>query len=397
MKLKLRWPWGKKAGVIDDWPWSSPPPESWLLSGGLLTLDQALGLPALLGVLLRIAQGVGMTPQLVYSDGEVRDKAKDSWQWTLLHKRPSDECGPATFRSDIALSLAGSGKAYVRKFKVRDRVRALMVLDPAKVTTERKAGRLVFRDECESAASPAMRTQSEIIFMRGPSLSGGPEGIAPITSARMAISAGVKRIGFETRHFDNGARPGVVLEFPNEITKEQAKEQVEVWNETHKGWENASKTGVVGGGAKVKDLPVSLEDAQFVETNQFTARQIAMIYGVPPAFLCLGEQGMTDQDWTQLLTFGLGWIYTTIDQAFNADPDLFPDDAGLFCEHLADGLIRFDPSTRYRGYKNARQGGWITGNEIRQMENRPPHKDGDELQKTPVGGAPNEPSKEEEE
>ncbi len=395
-RLSIKWPWEKK-DFIDDWPWSAAPPDlASLLSSGLMTLDQALGLPALLGVLLRIGQGVGMTPQKVYRDGEQRQEVPDSQQWQLLHKRPNDETGPATFRSDLAIALAGSGKAFVRKFKGGSgKVVSLLPLNPNNVRVERKNGRLIFRDE--SDGTPVLRTQSEIIYMRGPSLSGGPEGISPITSARMAIAAGVKRVGFEMRHFDNDAHPGIVLEVPAALTKEQGKEIAEVWNETHKGWANRSKTGVVGGGTKVTTLPVSLEDAQFVETNQFTARQVAMIYGVPPAFLCLGDQGMTDKDWTQLLTFGLGWIYTTIDQAFNADFDLFPAGSNLFCEHLSDGLIRFDPSTRYRGYKDARQGGWITGNEIRRMENRPPHDDGNELQKTPVGGAPNEPAKDKEE
>jgi HK97 family phage portal protein len=164
---------------------------------------------------------------------------------------------------------------------------------------------------------------------------------------------------------------------------------VEFWDERHRGSGNVSRTAALGGGAKANQIPISLEDAQFVESNQFTARQVASIYGLPPAFLCLGEQGMSDKDWTQLLTFGLGWIYTAIDQAFNADRDLFPPGSGLFCEHLSDGLIRFDPVTRFLGHVKSRQGGWITGNEIRRLENMPPHPDGDELQKTPVGGAPN--------
>jgi hypothetical protein len=37
----------------------------------------------------------------------------------------------------------------------------------------------------------------------------------------------------------------------------------------------------------------------------------------------------------------------------------------------------------------ARQAGWLTANEIRALENYPAVEGGDDLQMTPVGGAPN--------
>ncbi len=60
-------------------------------------------------------------------------------------------------------------------------------------------------------------------------------------------------------------------------------------------------------------------------------------------------------------------------------------------DDLADAVLRPDIQTRYDAYRLARQGGWVTANEIREKENLPPHAQGDELQVTPVGGAPNEP------
>jgi hypothetical protein len=77
------------------------------------------------------------------------------------------------------------------------------------------------------------------------------------------------------------------------------------------------------------------------------------------------------------------------DSALNSDADLFPDGSDLFAEHKADGLLKPATRDRYEAYRAARQGGWVTPNELRRWENLPPVKGGDAIQLTPVGGAPN--------
>jgi len=71
------------------------------------------------------------------------------------------------------------------------------------------------------------------------------------------------------------------------------------------------------------------------------------------------------------------------------DPDLFPSTSDLFPEFLTAAVLKPSMTTRFAAYKDARQGGWATPNEIRANENLPPIEGGDELLQTPVGGAPN--------
>jgi phage portal protein BeeE len=54
-----------------------------------------------------------------------------------------------------------------------------------------------------------------------------------------------------------------------------------------------------------------------------------------------------------------------------------------------DHLVRADIHARFAAYTSARQGGWMSANEIREMENLAPVDGGDTVQATPVGGAPN--------
>ena len=87
-----------------------------------------------------------------------------------------------------------------------------------------------------------------------------------------------------------------------------------------------------------------------------------------------------------------------IERAFAADPDLYPtaglgtgrgQGSKLFGEFLTAALERADFVTRVRGYKDARQGSWITANEIRELENMPPKEGGDEILITPTGSVAN--------
>lgn len=388
-------PDGKSAAgqILTGWP--TFPEQLDGLGIGTPAPDKAVGLPALLGAISRGAHGVGMMPQIVYrGEAPFRERARDTPQWDLLHRRPSSDPGvvPLTFRADIAASLMGDGNAYVRKYKSAGRVVELGVLDPRLVEPQRhKDGRVVFVDRTDG--QPEERTPDDIIMVRtfqwGSAARNRLKGISPVTAARMLVTSGIGRQQFEALLYKRGVRPGAVLAFPHEVGEEEAEGWIDLFTSRYSGAERSHGIAALGGGATFTPLPVSLEDAQFVEAIQATTRQVGAIYGIPPVFLGDTDQPATDQDWRMLVTFGLGWIYQAIDQAFNADPDLFPPGTDLMCETLADALLRPDARTRYAAYKDGRQGSWITANEIRAMENMPPVPGGDEILITPVGGAPN--------
>lgn len=364
-------------------PWSFDW-DAYLRNGaGGISIQQAVGLPALLATLLRLAQGVGMTPQKVYrGNADEREEARDSWQWRLLHDRPSSSMPPATFFGNLALQVAGAGYGCVRMWTTSGgRVGELDVLDSTKVTPTTIAGQLRFEDR--TGGSPVIRDESEIIYVPSISLDGGSVGMSPIAVQRIAVQAALRRQAFEGKHYENDARPGIVLQGPEESTPAEVAEYVDLWDIAHQG--NPGKTAGIGGGFTVTTVPVSLEDAQFVQMNQWTAAQCGAVYGMPRAFLNLGDNAPTEMDWRFFVTFGLGPLTTAIQQAFNASRVLFPD-PGLMTEHLTDALLRPDIKTRYPAYKDARQAGWMTSNEIRRLENLPPHPDGDVLQVIPVGG-----------
>lgn len=382
-----------KGVVIDpeNWPWSLPADVA-LLGGGAADARRAVGVPALLGVLRLISGSVGMMPTIVYQQkGETRERARDSWQWELLHQRPSEQTA-AAFRSDLAMSLATAGDFFVRKLKVRagtrdERVGQLIVLDPRQVRPYRENGFLYFEDQSEGTAR--RRTSTEIIHGRLGAYPGGLCGIAPISELRLAVQAALSRMQFELSHYRNDARPGINITFPGGITVEQAREWLELWKVEHQGLQNVGQPSVMGGGGTIDVLPISLADAQFAEATRLTREQVCGVYQVPPGLVGDTAQPASERDEIRFVKFALGPIVTAIDETLSADRDLFPARSGMWVEHLADALLRPDTRTRYEAYKAARQGSWMAPNEIRALENLPAVPGGDEIQLTPVGGAPN--------
>ena len=70
--------------------------------------------------------------------------------------------------------------------------------------------------------------------------------------------------------------------------------------------------------------------------------------------------------------------------------DLLPDDETYFAEFVVEGLLRGDTMTRYSAYQIGLNGGWLTPNEIRRMENLGPLPE-DELPEEPPEPQPEPP------
>jgi HK97 family phage portal protein len=328
-----------------------------------------------------------MMPRKVYErSAEGRAEAPGERVFKLLHDRPSEESTPFAFNADLAGSLAGTGMGFVRKIKSSRGVVVELLVEDATAWKPRRLGGLLVFDHRRDGGQAAPLDQRDLIFVRGMALPGSLEGLSPVGAHRLGISLGLHRQRFELSHYQRGAWPGVILNFPQAMTPEQAERWLDVWDQRHEGAEQAGRTAAIGGGAQATVLPVNLADAQYVEANRMTAEQLGAIYAMPKPFLNIGDSSPVDADWRFWVTFGLGWITTAIDQALNADRDLFPAGSRLYCETVTDALLKPDIRTRYEAYKAARQAGWMTSNEIRKLENLPPHPNGDVLQVIPVGG-----------
>lgn len=367
--------------------------DSW--SGVHVNRDTAGGLPAVAAAIRLRAETTGMIPLHVLRglEPEDRSKARDTWQWRILHEEPNRHQSPFDFKQDISTSGNSAGNVYIWKVKVLGEVIEAQVLDPAICRPVRNgANQKMVRVNVNGQQkdySPATILHIRWWTMRP----GADAGLSPISYHRHALGSALGLHEFEGRFFANNASPGGAISVPGDVDKTTMDTYRDQWEENHAGLRNAHRPAVLKNGATWLPIGISLEDAQFIEAKGYSVEEIARIFRISsPAMLSAYMNGTVpdvSQDFERFLKVDMAPELTRIESAFRSDRDFFPTSDDLFPEFLADAVMRPDVKTRYDAYRLARQGGWITANELRALENLPPLDGGDELQQTPVGGAPN--------
>jgi len=362
-------------------------------TGIYLQDDQAAGLPAVGAAVRLISETIGSLPCIVYSgEGPDREKAPGTLQWDLLHERPAMDSTPFDLFQDIAACIETRGNAFVQKIRdARGQVTELIVIDPDAVRVYRDSNTREKKFDIQAGGDRYVGlTATDILHVRGMTLRGGIRGISPIELHRNSIAMSYAVQEYVGRYFQNDAAPGMVIKVPGSLSNQQARNILEVWSQNHAGLRNAHRPSVLAGGADLEQVRVNLADTTAVDAQKFAVREVARMFNIPASLLGAdeGTSRAPEDEAAAFLKFCLGPRLRRIESALRADQDLFGG-TELYPEFKVDSLLRADTAERYTAYVAARQAGWLSANEIRQLENYPAVDGGDNVQQTPVGGAPN--------
>ena len=187
---------------------------------------------------------------------------------------------------------------------------------------------------------------------------------------------------FGAKFFANGAAPSGVLEHPGTI-KDPTRVR-EAWQSQFGGSSNSGKVAVLEEGMKYTPISISPEQAQFLETRKFQINEIARIFRVPPHMVGDLEKSSfsnIEQQSLEFVKYTLDpWVIRWEQSLMRAL--LTQDEKKLyFAKFNLDGLLRGDYQSRMNGYAIGRQNGWMSANDIRELENldRIPTEEGGDL------------------
>jgi HK97 family phage portal protein len=202
------------------------------------------------------------------------------------------------------------------------------------------------------------------------------DGIHPIPTYRLfqnAIGLAQALEAHGATYFGNGARPGIVLESDNPIPVEAAERLREQWERMHRGADRAHRTAILPNGVKAHELSQSNEAAQFLETRQYQVIEICRAFRVPPHMIQSLERSTYNNIEVQGTEFVQHCLLPHLKRWEAAIArDLIDDDETYFAEHNVSGLLRGDHASRSAYYVSAIQNGWMSINEVREMENLNP-------------------------
>ena len=223
-------------------------------------------------------------------------------------------------------------------------------------------------------------SQEEVLHIPGLGFD-GLIGYSPIALAKNAVGMTLACEEYGASFFGDGANPGGVLGRPG-ILKDPAKVR-DSWNAVYQGTRNAHKVAVLEEGMSYKQIGIPPEEAQFLETRKFQINEIARLFRIPPHMVGDLEKSSfsnIEQQSLEFVKYTLDPWVVRFEQALKKSLLLPEEKKTHFIKFNVDGLLRGDYQSRMNGYAIGRQNGWLSTNDIRELEELnpiPPEEGGD--------------------
>ncbi|EIR6828309.1 TPA: phage portal protein [Listeria monocytogenes] len=360
-------------------------------AGKTVTERSALQMTAVYSCIRILAEAVAGLPLHLYryTDDGGKEKAIDHPLYRLLHDEPNSEMSSFVFRETLMTHLLLWGNCYAQIIhNGKGEVVGLYPLMPNRMSVHRdESGQLYYlytrgADDVNNTKDMIVKlSTSDVLHIPGLGFD-GLVGYSPIAMAKNAIGLAIATEEYGAKFFANGAAPSGVLEHPGTI-KEPGKVR-EAWQSQFGGSANSNKIAVLEEGMKYTPISISPEQAQFLETRKFQINEIARIFRVPPhmvgdleksSFSNIEQQSLEFVKYT-LDPWVVRWEQTLARILFTPE-----EKKKYFFRFNVEGLLRGDYESRMSGYATARQNGWMSANDIRELENldRIPSEDGGDM------------------
>jgi HK97 family phage portal protein len=277
----------------------------------------------------------------------------------------------------VLVSLLLDGNAYVRIFRDgRGDVANLVCLDPTRIQVRRNPATKKIEyiiDNYDSGIVPA----SEMLHITEIRKPQALTGLSRVTELKDNLGLASALQSFAARFFGQGATTNGIIEYPGKLTLEQAKNLQSGFDNAHKGFRKAHKTGILDSGAKYVKTGVNPDEAQMLESQKFAIEQVARMFRIPPHMIGITTAGAMSYASVEQnnINFVVHTLRPYISKLEDAYSTLLPNEA--FMKFNVDGLLRGDYTTRIQGYSIGLQSGFYSVNDVRRFEDLRPVDNGD--------------------
>ena len=292
-------------------------------------------------------------PQALRQDGRILGASVDEVRLSAVEFWAQWLCSALWF---------GDGYVYV---PVRDSGNApkppLWVLNPADVEIR---GQAYYARGADVPFGPG-----EILHLRGeaPYLGGHGTGVIDKHGAELGLAAATR--DFAANAYRSGVPAGYLKVAAPMVTQDQADDLKARWMAAH----GSTRRSIAVLNATTEFHPIALSpiDGQLDAAREWSLRDIAIAFGVPPYMLGVPGDSSTyanvESRMIELRTFSLlPWIRRA-ESCLDAQ---LP--RGTSLKITTDATLRADTKTRFEAYQIAVQNGWLTVDEVRELEDRAP-------------------------
>lgn len=355
-------------------------------SGVAVTPDSAMRVTAVYACVSLIAETLAALPLHVYlrtttENGEESAKATTHPLYKLLHDMPTPGMTSFEWREMMFSHTALRGDSYARIVEdAGGRVIDLPPIMPDHIWPDRdRRGRPIFRWTPDGIGPTRVLFDEEVLRIPHKMLD-GLRSMSPIATHRMTIGNALASAKMLQAFYKNSAQPKGALVSQETLDDDAAKALRESWERRHQGVENAGRIAIFDGGLKFETIGMTMDDAQYVELQNFSVTDIARIYLVPPHKIGDLSHATFSNIEHQAIQFVVDTILRWVRRAemrFNSYLLSGSERrAGYYVAFDLKGLLRGDATARANFYRAMFYIGAMNPNEIRSAEDMNPYEGG---------------------
>ena len=298
-------------------------------------------------------------------------RPKPSWV-----DQPDVDLPRQAFYSSVVTSLLLDGNAFIRVYSNRrGEVVNLVVLNPTTVQIVRNGiGRLQFNVTGEEQPL----TGDDILYIPDILRPGPVRGVSRVTALKENFGLALALEKFAATFFGSGTNLAGVIEFPGNLTQEQADNLRSGFDSRHSGWSRSNRTGVLSGGAQFKPTMVSPEQSSLIESRRFAVEDVARAFNIPPHLLGLPgtmAYASVEENNRAFLTSTIQPMVAKIESAISPLMRRSPGGENAYVKFNMDALLRANIQARTAAYSSGLQAGYLTINDVRRLEDLLPVED----------------------
>jgi HK97 family phage portal protein len=348
-------------------------------SGVTMSQDESMRLGVVYACVRLIADSISTLPvdSFVRRDG-TRTPYRPRPVWLDL---PEVGVSRTAHFQQVLVSLLINGNSFTRILRDDQGIAGLVVLNPKRV--EIRLSKTTRRPEYVVDNGKEIVAYEDMIHITELQMPGELRGRSRIDLVKETLGLAKALDAFAQLFFGQGSTVGGLIEYPGNLTREQAKDLADSFEAQHRSVRRAHRPGVLFGGAKFTKTSVQPNEAQMLESRQFAVEEIARTFRCPPSMIGVTTPGAmsyasVEQNGIQFVTHTLRPYIVKIEDSYSR---LLPGVA--FLSFNVNGLLRGDTASRYAAYSTGLQAGFFSVNDVRRIEDFPP-VDGGDVNRVPL-------------
>ena len=386
----FKWLFGSKTTQTQQRGASHPDlhyPDSWIMGPASAGINvnqwNAMQLSAVYACIRVLSETVAQLPLNVHRRTKIGSElANEHPLHNLLHNEPNAWMTSFVWReiSQGHLCSWGNAYSYIERNKKGEPL-SLFPLLPDRTCPVIEQGRLFYTTTINEQLLKLRA--SDVLHI--PALGfDGVMGLSPISLHREAIGLGMAAQTFGARFFGSGATLAGILKHPGKLKRkaENPDDPSPVdrlrrqFSDLFAGLNNSHKVAVLEEGMNFERIGVPPNDAQFLETRKFQITEIARVFNVPSHMI----NDLDHATFNNISELSIGFLRYTMtpwlvrwEQEINRKLFITPQDKQrYFVKFSVGGLLRGTSKERAESYKMGIEGGWLSRNEVRKLEDLNP-------------------------